>query len=256
MSPLVMPPLPSLVAPEYVAVPMPNASAQCGAVIDRHVPKTGGTTVRTFLRHNANLGGCYYAGYDVSSTWKSRVGFNHMNFLEIARGVAKGGRSWCVEAHVVAETFWQDLAVLRNTLSLARLQAPRSPLCTIVTLVRVREPYSWYKSCAPARHRTEPPAHALARSPHRNPLVGSLPSAAASPMARLALADYRWAVLERQRGGMPNATWGANFTDWLPYNLQSQHLLIGDRVSVGTKRGVALSRRPRRRDLRRPSDAH
>ena len=144
---------------------MPNASAQCGAVIDRHVPKTGGTTVRTFLRHNANLGGCHYAGYDLSSTWKSRAGFNHMNFLEIARDLAKGGRFWCVEAHIVAETFWHDLDVLRNTLSLARLQAPRSPPCTIVTLVRVREPYSWYKSCAPASHRTEPPAHAHTATP-------------------------------------------------------------------------------------------
>ena len=54
---------------------------------------------------------------------------------------------------------------------------------------------------------------------------------------------------------MPSATWGANFTDWLPYNLQSQHLLVGDRVSAGTKHGVALSRRPRRRDPRRRSDA-
>ena len=159
------------VASARPALPMPNASAQCGAVIDRHVPKTGGTTVRTFLRHNANLGGCRYAGYDVSSTWKSRVGFNHMKFVEIARDVAKGGRFWCVEAHVVAETFWHDLDALRNTL---RLQAPRSPPCTIVTLVRVREPYSWYKSCAPAGHRTEPPTQALARCPHRNPLVGSL----------------------------------------------------------------------------------
>ena len=54
---------------------------------------------------------------------------------------------------------------------------------------------------------------------------------------------------------MPNATWGVNFTDWLPYNLQSQHLLFGDEVSAGSRRGVALSRRPRRRDLRRLSDA-
>ena len=233
---------------------MTNASAQCGAVIDRHVPKTGGTTVRTFLRHNANLGGCHYAGYDVSSTWKSRAGFNHMNFLEIARDLAKGGRFWCVEAHVIAETFWHDLDVLRNTLSLARLQAPRSPPCTIVALVRVREPYSWYKSCAPASHRTELPAHAHTATPWSGAFTRR--PRAASPVAWPALADYRWAVLERQRGGMPSATWGANFTDWLPYNLQSQHLLFGDRVSAGTKRGVALSRRPRRRDLRRPSDAH
>ena len=153
-------------------VAMTNASAasRCGAVIDRHVPKTGGTTVRTFLRHNANLGSCHYAGYDVSSTWKSRVGFNHVGFREIARDLAMGGRLWCVEAHVVADTFWQDLGVLRSTLS----QAPRTPPCTIVTLVRVREPYSWYKSCAPGSHRTEPRAHALARCPQRSPLLVSL----------------------------------------------------------------------------------
>jgi len=166
-------------------VPITNASgaARCGAVIDRHVPKTGGTTVRTFLRHNAKLGSCHYAGYDVSSTWKSRVGFNHVDFREIARDLAKGGRLWCVEAHVVADTFWHDLGVLRSTLS----QAPRTPPCTVVTLVRVREPYSWYKSCAPGSHRTEPRAHALARCAHRNPLLGSL-----HPDR-----GYSWAILER-----------------------------------------------------------
>ena len=135
-----------------------NASAhggQCGAVIDRHVPKTGGTTFRSVLRHNANIGSCYYAGYDVTSTWRSRVGFNHIDFQEIARDVPKGGKFWCVEAHIVAETFWRDLSALRAT----------AQRCTIVTVVRVREPYSWYKSCAPAGHQTRPSAHALARSP-------------------------------------------------------------------------------------------
>ena len=145
---------------------MMNASAPCGAVIDRHLPKTGGTTVRTFLRHNANIGSCHYAGYDVSSTWKSRVGFNHVSFREIARDVPKGGKFWCVEAHVIAETFWQDLGVLR---------AAALP-CTIVTMVRVREPYSWYKSCAPAGHQTEP------SRPLSTPQV--LPGEDPSPLSR------------------------------------------------------------------------
>ena len=148
----------------------------CGAVIDRHIPKTAGTTVRTFLRHNANIGSCHYAGYDVSSTWPSRVGFNHIDFKQISKAVPRGQKFWCVEAHVVAATFWRDLSALRLIAAINR--------CAVVTLVRVREPYSWYRSY------------------------------------------YQWAILERQRGSQP--LFGANFTDWLPYNLQSHHLLYGD----------------------------
>ena len=74
-------------------------------------------------------------------------------------------------------------------------------------------------------------------------------------MGLLALADYRWAVLERQRGGQPEATWGTNFTDWLPYNLQSRHLLYGETAGAGSKRGVALSRRPRPAAPRRLDEA-
>ena len=184
----------SMLVSALAAWPSSSPNATCGAVVDRHIPKTAGTTFRSVLRQNDKLGNCYYAGYDVSSTWKSRAGFNHVSFREIVRAVPQGGRFWCVEAHVVTETFWADVAALRLSAAAAR--------CTVVTMVRVREPYSWYGSY------------------------------------------YRWAVLERQRGAEPK--FGDNFTDWLPYNLQSTHLLFGDEVSRGLKRGVALSRRPRR----------
>jgi len=37
---------------------------------------------------------------------------------------------------------------------------------------------------------------------------------------------YDWAVLGRQRGGEARQQWGANFTDWLPPNLQSALLFL------------------------------
>ena len=58
-------------------------TSSCGFVIDRHVPKTGGTTVRSFLRGNQQLQACEYVGYDVGRTWKSAVGFSHRNLAEL-----------------------------------------------------------------------------------------------------------------------------------------------------------------------------
>ena len=37
---------------------------------------------------------------------------------------------------------------------------------------------------------------------------------------------FNWAVLSRQRTGHVKA-WGANFTDWLPPNMQSRFMLHG-----------------------------
>ena len=118
-----------------------NASLACGIVIDRHVPKTAGTSVRTMLRRNANLGSCEYVGYDLGRTWKSRVGFNHRSFAELVRELSMTPtprRRMCAEAHMVAGTFWADLAALRMS-AFARA-------CRVVVVVRVREPFAWYVS--------------------------------------------------------------------------------------------------------------
>ena len=76
------------VASAGARIPPPNVNpSPCGLVVDRHVPKTAGTTVRSFLRRNQQLGNCEYLGYDVGRTWQSRVGFSHKSLTELKRNL-------------------------------------------------------------------------------------------------------------------------------------------------------------------------
>ena len=136
-----------------------------------------------------NRGACQYIGYDVSQTWTSRVGFVHRNFAELVNELPHAQtRRWCVEAHVVAHSFWEDVVTLQRSEFAAR--------CRVLVMLRVREPFSWYRSF------------------------------------------YDWAILPRQRGG--DDRFGANFTDWLPSNLQSSVLLS----ATSQRMAVQLARRP------------
>lgn len=155
---------------------MPNAT--CGVVLDRHVPKNAGTTVRSMLKANAGLGMCTYIGYDVGRTWESRVGFHHHSLAELARDelTPDSRKRYCIEAHMVGETFWADLHAVHAS--------PYAVTCRVIVFIRVREPLSWYKSY------------------------------------------YSWAVFSRQQRGQLEE-WGANFTDWLPPNMQCRFLLHG-----------------------------
>lgn len=159
---------------------MMASNATCGVVVDRHVPKNAGSTMRSLLRQNAALGRCKYVGYDVGRTWASRVGFHHQSLVDVARELRKqhstSGEGYCIEAHMVGPSFWADLHAMRAL--------PYAVRCPVVLLIRVREPLSWYQSY------------------------------------------YNWAVFSRQERG-DTATWGANFTDWLPPNMQCRFLLHG-----------------------------
>lgn len=159
-------------------------NASCGVLVDRHVPKTAGTTVRTMLRANAAAGACEYIGYDVGRTWQSRVGFTHRRLTDVVEelrspSAVEQRRRLCIEAHQVGGSFWADIATLRSASAFIRS-------CPVVVMLRVREPFSWYRSY------------------------------------------YDWAVLARQRTEDPQV-WGANFTDWLPPNMQCRFLLHGTR---------------------------
>ena len=112
-------------------------NSTCAIVVDRHVPKNAGTSVRSMLQRNARAGACTFVGYDVSSTWRragGNGGFNHVAFGELLRRLRPGTR-WCVEAHIVSDSFWADVA---------RLHA--MPRTRALVMVRVREPYAWYTS--------------------------------------------------------------------------------------------------------------
>ncbi len=128
-----------------VVLPLPNSTAlptHCGAVIDRHTPKSAGTSVRSLLQRNAKLGACDYVGYDVSRSWESRVGFRHHNMSELVGELSRSSgtekRKLCIEAHIVGGKFWTDIDMLRASSFALR--------CRVVVMVRVREPLSWYRS--------------------------------------------------------------------------------------------------------------
>ena len=109
----------------------------CAVVVDRHIAKNAGTTVRTVFQKNRAV--CRYVGYDVSRTWTSRVGFEHKNFAELVQELPRSStKYWCVEAHVVASSFWDDVAVLQRSDFAQR--------CRVLVMLRVREPLSWYRS--------------------------------------------------------------------------------------------------------------
>ena len=117
-------------------------STTCGLIVERHVPKCAGTTVRTFLRANQERGACSYVGYDVGRTWQSRVGFTHRSLAEVADELNSNPSPWnkpiCMEAHMVGGSFWSVLSSLRQSQFAAR--------CTMLVMLRVREPLSWYRS--------------------------------------------------------------------------------------------------------------
>lgn len=116
---------------------MSQNGTECAVVVDRHVAKNAGTTVRTMFQENRAV--CRYVGYDVSRTWTSRVGFEHEEFAELVRELQSSRtRHWCVEAHVVARTFWDDVVALRHTQFARR--------CCVLVMLRVREPLAWYRS--------------------------------------------------------------------------------------------------------------
>ena len=213
--------------------------------------------MRSFMRRNRAV--CSYVGcgvcrepfhcrpaayatvtdrYDVSRTWPSRVGFTHIKLEELtqalssnisAASASSGGSPsamaaaagcWCVEAHVVASHFFAQLGALRAS--------PYGRTCSVTVVLRVREPLSW---CATAVGGWERGGRGVGEGwAVRASSVGGgerVWCSLATPSAgRRYRSYYDWAVLGRQRGGEARQQWGANFTDWLPPNLQSALLFL------------------------------
>lgn len=97
------------------------------AVLDRHIEKNGGTTMRTLLQTNDWQGRCTYQGY----SWRARE----------VEALLRNGTRVCGEAHTSVRNFWSDVQYLKSI----RLNTAGG--CSSVKVVlRIREPFSFYTS--------------------------------------------------------------------------------------------------------------
>ena len=102
-------------------------------IIDRHVHKTGGTTVRTIFHNAADNGECMYWGYSVQTRELRKV----VEALRSDNATVRGTRL-CVEQHMA-----DDVAAEH-----AMLQELRASLgaAAVYQTTRVREPLAYYLS--------------------------------------------------------------------------------------------------------------
>ena len=142
------------------AAPRPNSS--CTVLVDRHVPKTAGSSVRFLMRAAEAKGWCAYWGYAVAEpSWRRALGaIRTLASTRLRPAGAAPARSpralaLCVELHALkhmatgvgASGSAHPPNMLRS--HFAPLHALRDELggrCTVVSSVRVREPLAWYRS--------------------------------------------------------------------------------------------------------------
>ena len=129
--------------PEHLAVQYGGhpACERCGeswlrrpgcaaAIVDRHVEKNGGTTMRTLLEQ-------------VNAGWHGRCAFVGYAFdRRKVESILRSGTRVCAEAHgAVGPRFWEkELPQLRA------LQLRVGACSGIKVVLRVREPFAWYVS--------------------------------------------------------------------------------------------------------------
>lgn len=163
---------------------------KCAIVVDRHVHKNGGSTVRDLFLEHERQGMALYQGYtqmgwtrDLSQLRKRANELARRNRLRPAPSGANESLTGLllIEAHFG----WVELSsnVMPGLLDLARLHAKHGIDCPLVMTTRVREPLDYY------------------------------------------LSFYRWAVAFRQREA-PKA-FGADFVSWVRMvpNLQSTMMM-------------------------------
>ena len=142
--------LPLSIASGYLLTPLPR----CAILIDRHVHKNGGTTMRAVMQQNALLDGWAYWGYGLDSMPRAATAL--INALSSTQ--AGGCTSWHAwtrrsPLRILGELHYGNaLPPLRDSL-LAHF-GPASPLrhaalrcaCKVVLVTRLRDPPSFYRS--------------------------------------------------------------------------------------------------------------
>ena len=121
----------------------PRPLRKCAIVVDRHVHKNGGSTVRDLFLEHERLGMALYQGY-TQMYWN-----RDFKFLKAAADAAK--ERGATPEHVVlveAHFGWVEMAsqVMPSLRQLERQYRRAGADCPIVTMTRVREPLEYYLS--------------------------------------------------------------------------------------------------------------
>ena len=114
---------------------------KCAILIDRHVHKNGGSTIRDFLLEQERLGYALYQGY-TQLYWRNLFA----KLQKVVTGALEAGSAPQMVMLIEAHFGWVEM----NGPVLKDLEALRSQLqghdCPIVTTTRVREPLDFYLS--------------------------------------------------------------------------------------------------------------
>ena len=116
---------------------------QCAVVIDRHVHKNGGSTMRDIFLENERLGYGLYQGY-MQTFWRS----DWKLLQTIAKEAASAGRTpshlLMYEAHFGSEEMSDKM--MSDMQDLRQIYKSGGIDCPIVLVTRVREPLAYYLS--------------------------------------------------------------------------------------------------------------
>lgn len=140
------------------------SAPKCVIVSDRHIPKTGGVTVRLVMRHMEQRGVCaMWPGFwQTPRLWTRAIGRIRRSEPELRRGAAM---RLCVEAHATANYTGTSAATkmkkpaakesgpqprrytaMHESLVSLRGWGQRTGLCRVVLAIRTREPLAYYRS--------------------------------------------------------------------------------------------------------------
>ena len=118
----------------------PSASWPCIILYDRHIEKSGGSTLSLLMQRLEEQQECMYWGYHVTpSRWRSA-----MRALHMLNGTEGAMPRLCIDAHhggtLGGSNYLQQLGQLRESFK------RRSVPCRVLRTTRVREPLSYYIS--------------------------------------------------------------------------------------------------------------
>ena len=131
---------------------------QCAILVDRHVHKNGGSTVRDVLIENERMGHGLYQGY-CQMYWRQDFGKLRKH---VDRAIAKKETPQHLRLMIEAHFGWVEFSqvVMPDLQRISQYMVRNGVDCPVVTMTRVREPLefylSFYRWAVAFRQKTDP----------------------------------------------------------------------------------------------------